>query len=92
MVEKQEAKKKPVNNLRLGNFSSSVWENTGKDKSDKAFTYLSVQIQRSYKDNKTGEWNNDEKMSLRTSDLPKLILLLQKTFEEVSFKSKEEED
>lgn len=73
--------KKPKSKVRVGCMTVTTWEN----ETDKG-TFLSHNIQRSYKDAK-GEWQNTE--SFKTADIPKLLLALQKTYEAAVIKDEE---
>lgn len=78
---------KPEHTIRSGAITATIWKNTGtKDK--KEYTYYSVNLERSYKD-KEDEWQKTG--SLRSQDLPKAILVLQKAYEYLNLKREEEE-
>jgi len=75
MAEKTTGKP-PVQKIRFGGMSVSIWENENKDKQK----FHTITMERSYKD-KDDAWNNTQ--TLRHSDLPKAILVLQKAYEAV---------
>lgn len=75
--------KAPVAKKKYGGITVDVWENSGQNGS-KFYTYT---IQRSYKQG--NDWKNTN--SLRTQDLPKVILALQKVYEE-SFESEQDSE
>lgn len=76
----QEAPKKnaPVETFRAGGMKATIWENI---KADDEGTYYSVALVRSYKD-KAGAWQ--ETNSLRSHDIAKAILVLNKAFEYIN--------
>lgn len=67
-------KKPPILSVRDHNFSASVFERKSEDGKE----YLSVCVQRGYKD-KNGEWTR-ESINTFPDNLPRLILLLQKVY------------
>ncbi len=65
----------PEKKFRAGAVSATVWRN----KSQKGEgEYNTVSLERSYKD-KEGQWQATN--SLRTNDLPKAVMALQKAYE-----------
>ncbi len=64
----------PIQKISVSGVSAAVWENAGKE----GKTYFSVSLEKRYK-TETGEWKNTG--SLRTADLPKAVLALQKAYE-----------
>lgn len=73
----------PVQKLRAGAVSLAVFANNNVTKEGKKIAYNTVALQRSYKD-KEGKWQHTG--SLRVNDLPNAILVLQKSFEHLTFK------
>jgi hypothetical protein len=71
---KEENKKKPVNSYKAGLINLNIWENETNEGKVKSIT-----ISRAYKD-KEENWQHTS--SLRISDLPKLMLLLNKAYED----------
>lgn len=67
-------KKPPILSVRDHNFNASVFER----KSEAGKEYLSVCVQRGYKD-KNGDWTR-ETINTFPDNLPRLILLLQKVY------------
>jgi hypothetical protein len=65
-----------LKHIRVGGIEATVWKNTNGGKE-----YLSVTLQRSYKD-RNGEWKSTH--SFRQNDLPKALLALQKAFEHIA--------
>ena len=68
---------KPEKKFRAGGIVATIWKNVIKD-GDREFEVRSVNLERSYKD-KDGEWKNTT--SMRSADLPRAILVMQKAYE-----------
>ena len=79
--------KKPEKKFRSGSIIADVWNNTGK-KDGKEFSFKTVSIQRGYKDDQD-EWKNTN--SLRASDIPRALLVLQKAYEYTSLNNDADE-
>jgi len=73
-----EDKNLPEKKFRAGAISATVWRNKGQNKQGEAVSYNSISLERYYKD-KNGEWQNTS--SMRTNDLPRAAVVLQKAFE-----------
>ena len=73
---------KPEKRIRSGLITVTTWSNNSEHGS-----YNIIQLQRSYKDSRTNEWNSTT--SLREKDLPKAALLLQKMYEQLSMREQE---
>ena len=73
----------PVKRFGAGAVQVAVWENDGKD----GEKFNTVSIQRNYKD-KNDEWKSSS--SMKISDIPKAILALQKTYEYLVLKERED--
>jgi hypothetical protein len=78
----------PEKKFRSGAVAATIWANSAV-RDGKQVTYRTVSLQRSYKD-KNDEWQNTD--SLRTSDLPRAILVLQKAYEYVALNNDEAEE
>ena len=78
---------KPVKKFKCGGVSAAIFENTF-EKDGQKFDTHSVQIQRTYKDK---EDNFQHTSSFRETDLPKVALVAQKAYEELTM-SKPAED
>ena len=75
---------KPEKKYKVGAISATIWKNEGKsEKDDSTFSFYSITIDRSYTD-KEGKWQKTN--SLRSNDLPKAILVLNKAYEFVALK------
>ncbi|PIN69748.1 hypothetical protein COY28_04775 [Candidatus Woesearchaeota archaeon CG_4_10_14_0_2_um_filter_57_5] len=68
--------------------SASIWRNEAVRKDGEPVAYYSVSLQRRYKD-KEGNWKSG---SLRTADLPKAMLVLQKAYEYLVLKGDEPDE
>ena len=75
-------KQQPDKKFRAGAVSATVWKN----KTEKG-EYSSVQLDRAYKD-KDDTWKHTT--SLSAADLPKAVLVLNKAYEYVVSKDKEQ--
>ena len=77
-------KNKPELKFRAGSIALTVWNNEVKNESGESNAYKTVTINRAYK-TKGGEWKNTS--SLRLNDVPKLIMLLTKLYNETAIKN-----
>ncbi len=71
---------KPERKIRSGAISATVWQNEQDGPTGKV-VYKTVSFERSYKD-KNGQWQSTNK--LRTTDIPKAVLVLSKAYEYLS--------
>ena len=79
-MEKNQPKKK----FNAGAVSATVWENQATNKTTgQPVSYNTISLQRGYKD-KEGNWQSTN--SLRVTDIPKAILVLQKAYEELTLR------
>jgi hypothetical protein len=76
-------KKHPEQKFKAGSVSATIWENQGTDSEGKPTSYKTISFERSYLD-KEGNWQTTN--SLRASDLPKGILVLNKAYEYLMLK------
>lgn len=65
---------KPVQKISVGGIQAAIWENPGKE----GTAYYSISLDKRYKDS-NNQWKSSS--SLKTTDLPKAILALQKAYE-----------
>lgn len=70
----------PEKKFRAGAVSATVWKNHS-EKDGRINEYKTVSFERSYQNDK-GEWSTTN--SLRSNDLPKAMLVLQKAYEYVA--------
>jgi hypothetical protein len=74
-------KKRPDKKFRSGAISATIWSNEAKNDKGEAVTYKTVSFERTYMD-RDGNWQSSN--SLRTTDLPKAILVLSKAYEHLA--------
>jgi hypothetical protein len=78
----------PEKKFRAGAIAATVWANeTVRD--GKKISYKTISFERSYKD-KDDTWKQTN--SLRTTDIPKAVLVLSKAYEYLALNADEEED
>lgn len=78
----------PEKKFRAGAIAATVWSNeTVRD--GKKISYKTISFERSYKD-KDDTWKQTN--SLRTTDIPKAVLVLSKAYEYLALNNDEEED
>lgn len=77
---------KPVKKFQAGGISAAVWKNKTKLKDGKEIETLSVTVERRYKDS-NDEWNNSS--SFRLNDVPKLMLVLSKSYNYMASKTED---
>ncbi|MCF7866006.1 hypothetical protein K9L67_01055 [Candidatus Woesearchaeota archaeon] len=82
-------KKHPEKKFRAGSVSATIWLNQGQTDDGKETTYKTISFERSYLD-KDGNWQTTN--SLRTNDLPKAILVLNKAYEHLELKEFHDEN
>lgn len=86
-VEEVMGKNLPEKKFRAGAITATVWSNeTVKD--GKKVSYKTISFERSYKD-KDDEWKQTN--SLRITDIPKAVLVLNKAYEYLALNAEEEE-
>lgn len=88
-VQEIMGKKLPEKKFRAGSVSATIWVNHGKDSEGKETTYKTISFERSYLD-KENNWQTTN--SLRTSDLPKAILVISKAYEYLALNEQEQHD
>jgi len=79
----------PEVKFRAGAISATVWKNQGQNKEGQPTEYRSVSFERGYKD-KDGEWKSTK--SLRVSDLPRAMVVLNKAYEYLVLKDNNPEE
>lgn len=80
-MNQNEVKNLPEKKFRAGPISATIWNNSGTNQKGEATEYKTVSFERNYKD-KQGEWKTTS--SLRSGDIPRAILVLNKAYEHVS--------
>jgi hypothetical protein len=69
----------PIRKYSAGGIIASIWQNQAKDGSE----FFSVSLDKRYKD-ADGQWKSSS--SFKSSDLPKAMLVLQKSYEFMALK------
>ena len=80
---------KPAKEYRVSGSRAAVWHNQV-ERDGQTVIQSSVKIQKSFKDSKTGDWKNME-MNLFPSEIPGMILVLQKAYEECMLRESEDD-
>ncbi|NQU79462.1 hypothetical protein HQ545_06870 [Candidatus Woesearchaeota archaeon] len=75
----------PEKKFRAGSISATIWRNNIKTKDGRDAEFMNVTFLRHYKDDKTEEWKTSN--SLRTMDLPKAVVVLNKAYEYIVLNS-----
>ena len=86
--ERSDTPNTPVKKFKAGAISATIWENQSKDKQGEDISYNSVSFDRNYKD-ANGQWQKTS--SLRMSDLPRAVLVLNKAYEFLALNRPESE-
>ena len=76
-------KNMPEKKFRASPISATIWSNEAKASDGQINVFRTITLERTYKD-KEGKWKKTH--SLRTNDLPKAILVLNKAYEFISIK------
>lgn len=71
--------KHPDKKFKAGAVTATIWKNKATTSSGEETEYFTVSFERVYKDKQTGEWKKTS--SLRQTDLPKAVLVLNKAYE-----------
>ncbi len=77
----------PEKKFRAGAISATVWENTGQRKDGTTASFNTISFERGYK-NKEGNWKSTN--SLRISDIPRAVVVLNKAYEYLIMKGASE--
>lgn len=81
-------KNTPYKKFRAGAIAATIWNNESVNKDNEKVSFKTISFERTYKD-KNDEWQTSS--SLRTTDLPKAVLVLNKAYEFLMLNSNEEE-
>ena len=84
----QQQGNQPAKIYRVGTTKAAIWHNQVK-RDGKIVTQHSIKVQKSYQDSKTDNWVNME-INLFPSEIPVIILVLQKAYEECLLRENEE--
>jgi hypothetical protein len=76
----------PEHKIRSGPISATIWKNESDGPQGKV-TYRTVSFERTYKD-KNGQWQTTNK--LRSNDIPRAVLVLNKAYEFLALNEQEE--
>ena len=76
----QQQGNKPAKEYRVAKTKTAIWHNQV-ERDGQTVIQHSIKVQKSYQDSKTDKWVNME-MSLFPSEIPGMILVLQKAYEE----------
>lgn len=71
-------KKLPEKKFRAGAISATIWQNEGQRSDGTQAVFNTISFERGYKD-KEGNWKSTS--SLRTSDIPRAVVVLSKAYE-----------
>lgn len=69
----------PEKQFRAGAISATIWRNNITKKDGSSAEIMTISFQRSYKDKETAEWKKTS--SMRSMDLPKAVVVLNKAYE-----------
>ena len=76
-------KNSPERKFRASPISATIWSNEVTSSDGQTNVFRTINLERTYKD-KEGNWKKTN--SLRVNDLPKAILVLNKSYEFISIK------
>lgn len=85
MENQTDEKNRPVAKFGAGTITATHWNNKT-EKDGREINFTTVKLERSYKD-KEDEWQSTS--SLREDDLPKAILVLQKSYEHLKLRAQD---
>lgn len=81
-----QSQKRPCREFRAGTVSAAVWEETS-IVNGRNVTQYNIRIQKRYRDERSGQWKTTT--YFRPDELPKLVLVANKVFEDVMLKVNE---
>ncbi len=79
--------KRPQRQFQAGPIFAAIWSEPRKTGNGESMRY-SIQIEKRYRDERTGKWHSTS--YLRPDDLPKLVLVANRVFEDLFFKARDE--
>lgn len=79
---------RPIKSYKAGNISGAIWFNE-KEKDNQVMGFKTVSIRRSWKDKDT--WR-DETINLRKTDIPKIMIILNKIHEDLILNEEEKDE
>ncbi|MFH0752453.1 MAG: hypothetical protein V1914_02535 [archaeon] len=71
----------PIKKFKSGSIQGAIWLNE-KDINGDKIGFKTVSLRRSWKDKETDQWK-DETINLRKTDIPKMLVILNKIQEEI---------
>jgi hypothetical protein len=77
-VQEVMGKQLPEKKFRASPITATIWSHDA-EKDGRKFQYKTVVVERTYRDNKSGEFKTTS--SLRVNDLPKAIVVMNKAYE-----------
>ena len=80
-TQKLVGKNMPAMKFKAGAISATIWANKGTSKKGEEVAFQTVSLDRRYKD-KEGNWQSSG--SLRSSDIPKAMLVLQEAYKAIT--------
>ncbi len=80
---------KPIKKYRAGNISGALWLNK-KEVNNQTAEFKTASVRRSWHDDEKKVWR-DETISLRKTDIPKLLVILQKLQEDMILSEEDEQ-
>jgi len=83
----EENKKLPEKKFRAGAISATIWQNDGQKRDGTVSVFNTISFERGYKD-KGGNWKSTT--SLRTADIPRAMVVLNKAYEYLVMKHSSE--
>ena len=86
---KQQQGNLPAKEFRAKSTKTAIWHNQV-EREGQTVIQSSVKLQKSYHDSKTGDWKNIE-MNVFPSEIPAMILVLEKAYEECVLRESEED-
>ncbi len=82
-VDEIMGQKHPTKKFKAGAITATIWKNKGTSPTGEATEYFTISFERTFR-SKEGEWKKTN--SLRQSDLPKAVLVLNKAYEYLTLK------
>lgn len=84
----EQSQKQPSREFRAGTVVAAIWEESATI-SGRNVTQFSIRIQKRYRDERDGQWKSTT--YFRPDELPKLVLVASKAYEDVMLRSSGDE-
>ena len=81
---------KPIKDFRVGNLKAAIFLNQ-REVDGNLVGFKTVAVSRSYKKKDEDLWRS-EQINVRRNDIPKMMLVLQKAYEELSLESDDDDE